>query len=124
LGRARRAAGTQRQCFCGGRGVSARHRPGVGPRGARVPAKAARGTLSVPEGERMKSGKALLGLLLSVVMDLCAAQTPPEWAYPVNPPGFKPHADDGTLRHVPGSTASYTLTQLRDRFLSPVWHPE
>jgi len=51
------------------------------------------------------------------------ADSPPDWAYPVNPPGFKPKPDDGTPRHVPGSNASFTLTQLRDRFLSPVWHP-
>src|SRR5439155_4970652 len=51
------------------------------------------------------------------------ADSPPDWAYPVNPPGFKPKPDDGTPRHVPGSSASFTLTQLRDRFLSPVWHP-
>ena len=51
------------------------------------------------------------------------ADSPPDWAYPVNPPGFKPKADDGAPRHVPGSNASFTLTQLRDRFLSPVWHP-
>ena len=58
---------------------------------------------------------------------MCAAQSdgmrPPEWAYPVNPAGFKPKADDGTPRRVAGSNASYTLTQLRDRFISPVWHP-
>ena len=53
----------------------------------------------------------------------CGADNPPDWAYPVNPPGFKPKPDDGTPRHVPGSNASFTLTQLRDRFLSPVWHP-
>src|SRR6266404_439038 len=70
----------------------------------------------------MTSDKALVGLALSVAVNLCAAQTPPEWAYPVNPPGFKPRPDDGTPRHVPESNASYTLTQLRDRFISPVWH--
>ena len=48
---------------------------------------------------------------------------PPAWAYPVNPPDFKPVPDDGTIRRVPGSTAGYTLTQLRDRFISPDWHP-
>src|SRR5882672_1410691 len=52
-----------------------------------------------------------------------AAENPPDWAYPVNPPGFKPKPDDGTLRRVEGSTASFTLTQLRDRYFSPVWHP-
>jgi len=75
----------------------------------------------------MKSGKAqrvLIAVVLSVVAGLCGAQTPPEWAYPVNPPGFKPRPDDGAPRRVPESSASYTLTQLRDRFISPVWHPE
>lgn len=51
------------------------------------------------------------------------AEPPPEWAYPVNPPGLKPSPDDGAIRRVPGSTAGYTLTQVRDRFLSPDWHP-
>ena len=64
---------------------------------------------------------AVAGLLLAAT-SLCIAQTPPDWAYPVNPPGFKPKADDGQPRHVAGSSASYTLTQLRDRFISPVWH--
>jgi cytochrome c553 len=53
----------------------------------------------------------------------CGADNPPDWAYPVNPPGFKPKPDEGTPRRVAGSGATYTLTQLRDRFLSPVWHP-
>jgi cytochrome c553 len=50
-------------------------------------------------------------------------ENPPAWAYPVNPPDFKPTPDDGTLRHVPDSTAAFTLTQLRDRFFGPDWHP-
>jgi cytochrome c553 len=50
-------------------------------------------------------------------------ENPPAWAYPVNPPDFKLPPDDGTVRRVPGSSAGYTLTQLRDRFLSPDWHP-
>ena len=52
-----------------------------------------------------------------------ASETPPAWAYPVNPPGFKPAPDDGTVRQVPDSKAGYTLTQLRDRFIAPNWHP-
>jgi cytochrome c553 len=64
-----------------------------------------------------------VGGLLLAIFGLCGAQTAPEWAYPVNPPGFKPRADDGTPRRVEGSQATYTLTQLRDRFISPVWHP-
>jgi cytochrome c553 len=52
-----------------------------------------------------------------------AAENPPPWAYVSNTPGFKPPADDGTIRRVPGSNAGYTLTQMRDRFISPDWHP-
>jgi cytochrome c553 len=50
-------------------------------------------------------------------------ESPPAWAYPVNPPDLKLQPDDGTVRRVPGSSAGYTLSQLRDRFLSPIWHP-
>lgn len=50
-------------------------------------------------------------------------ESPPAWAYPINPPDLKPTPDDGSLRRVPGSTAAFTLTQVRDRQFSPVWHP-
>ena len=53
-----------------------------------------------------------------------AAEDSPAWAYPVNPPDFKPSPDDGSIRRVPDSTAGYTLSQARDRFLAPDWHPE
>ena len=65
-------------------------------------------------------------VLLAAVTTVCFAQSteaPPAWAYPVNPPDFKPGPDDGTIRRVPGSSAGYTLTQLRDFFVSPDWHP-
>ena len=52
------------------------------------------------------------------------AEVPPAWAYPVNPPDFKSAVDDGSLRHVPGSTRAYTLSQLRDFFMAPDWHPD
>ena len=55
---------------------------------------------------------------------LAVAQAPPDWAYPVNPPDFKGRVDDGTPRRVPDSAAGYTVTQLRDLFAAPVWHPE
>lgn len=51
------------------------------------------------------------------------ADTPPAWAYVIPAPGLKPPADDGTIRRVPGSTVGYTLTQLRDFFMSADWHP-
>jgi hypothetical protein len=52
-----------------------------------------------------------------------AADAPPAWAYPVNPPDFKPAVDDGSLRHVPDSAQAHTLSQLRDFFMAPDWHP-
>jgi cytochrome c553 len=72
-----------------------------------------------------RSGLAfLIALGAAVVTPACAQDTPPPWAYPVNPPGYKLPPDDGTVRSVPGSKAGYTLTQLRDRFLAPNWHPD
>ena len=52
-----------------------------------------------------------------------AAEPLPRWAYPVNPPGVQPDPDDGTLKRVPGSAATYTLTRIRDLFSPPDWHP-
>jgi cytochrome c553 len=49
---------------------------------------------------------------------------PPSWAFTVAGPDYKQPLDDGTVRHVPGSTAGWTLTQLRDLFFAPDWHPE
>jgi cytochrome c553 len=47
----------------------------------------------------------------------------PAWAYPVNPPDFRAPPDDGTPRRVPDSNLTLTLTQVRDLFFSPDWHP-
>jgi cytochrome c553 len=58
-----------------------------------------------------------------VVPPAQSQQAPPPWAYPVNPPNFKPSPDDGALRRVPNSTVTLTLTQVRDRFYAPNWHP-
>jgi len=61
--------------------------------------------------------------VLAAGLPAYAAEGPPEWAYPVNPPDFKPPEEDGVPRRVPGSSATYSVTQLRDRFIAPVWHP-
>ena len=63
-----------------------------------------------------------IGCCLSVAA-LAGRGEPPAWAYPVNPPDLKPRAEDGVMRKVPDSSASYSVTQLRDRFIAPVWHP-
>jgi hypothetical protein len=47
----------------------------------------------------------------------------PAWAYPWVP-DFKVPPDDGVPRHVPDSAAAFTITQERDLFFSPDWHPE
>lgn len=58
------------------------------------------------------------------VSSLHAADGVPPWAFAVNPPGTKPPADDGVPRHVPNSNAAFTLTQLRDLYNVPDWHPQ
>jgi cytochrome c553 len=47
----------------------------------------------------------------------------PAWAYPWAP-DFKIAPDDGVPRRVPDSKASFTITQVRDLFFVPDWHPE
>ncbi len=53
---------------------------------------------------------------------LASQQPPPPWAYPIQPPVKLP-PDDGVPRRVPGSTAAFTLTQIRDLHVAPDWHP-
>lgn len=72
-------------------------------------------------------------LLLATVVSLASvsgptkpaysADTPPAWAYPVTPPDFKLPPDDGQLRHVPDSSAAFSVSQIRDRFFTKDWHP-
>jgi cytochrome c553 len=52
-------------------------------------------------------------------------QTPPYWAYVINP-NSEPAAGptDHAPRHVPGSGAAFTLAQIADLFNPPDWHPE
>ena len=63
-------------------------------------------------------------LFLLVGGNARAEDRAPEWAYPVNPPDFKPVPDDGSIRRVPDSTAGCTLSQVRDLFAAPDWHPD
>ena len=53
-------------------------------------------------------------------------EPPPYWAYAVNPPEKASHAkpDDKTLRHVPRSSAAFTLRHINDGFNPPDWHPD
>ena len=65
-----------------------------------------------------------LTLILSLETPTFTAEEPPPWAYPVNPPDFKARSEDGIARRVLGSSVTYSVTQLRDRFIAPVWHPD
>ena len=75
---------------------------------------------------------AMIGMATSGV-SIAQAQSPapastsaasfPAWAYPWAP-DFKAAPDDGVPRHVPGSSQSFTITQERDLFFVPDWHPE
>ena len=47
---------------------------------------------------------------------------PPSWAYPIQPQVQLP-PDDGVVRRVPDSTEAFTLTQIRDLYAAPNWHP-
>lgn len=51
-----------------------------------------------------------------------AAGELPGWAYPWAPEVKLP-VDDGVARRVPGSTATFSLTQIDDLFAAVVWHP-
>jgi len=48
----------------------------------------------------------------------------PRWAYPTPQADIAVPADDGRPVQVPGSSASYTLTQLRNPYEAADWHPE
>ena len=66
---------------------------------------------------------AALALMMAAGVLVAADNPPPGWAYPVNPPGLVPEPDDGMPRRVPGSDQAFTLTQIRDLFAAPDWHP-
>jgi cytochrome c553 len=72
-----------------------------------------------------------LGLLLFAVGLAVAgagrADGLPDWAFSANPPAPKPAtppADDGTVKHVAGSSIGMTQSQVRDAFNVPDWHPD
>ncbi len=78
-----------------------------------------------PMTMRLALATALSWVLLSQpTTPAYSADGPPQWAYPMTPPDFKLPPDDGKLHHVPDSSAGFTTTQLRDRFLAKDWHPD
>jgi cytochrome c553 len=57
--------------------------------------------------------------------EAAAAIAVPAWLFPVNPPAppNAPPPDGEQLRHLQGSSASYTDAQLLDLFVAPDWRP-
>jgi cytochrome c553 len=56
------------------------------------------------------------------------AQDLPIWAYPVATPAPRPTGptppDDGSVKHVPGSTIGFTAAQIHNLFSVPDWFPD
>ena len=71
----------------------------------------------------------LVAVLMAAFVAAVAAQSPgpPPWAYTVNPPpspGAKPAPPDPAPHQVPGSSAAFTVAQIRDAYNPPDWHPD
>ena len=71
----------------------------------------------------LRASIAALALVVGGSRTWCA-ESPPPWAFPDNPPDFKPPPDDGKMRRVPDSSVQLALAQVRDKFFAPDWHPD
>lgn len=74
----------------------------------------------------MRFFTAAFTLTASVVV-VTAADAPPPWAFPVNPPApaaaAAPPSDTGPKR-LPGTEVTFTVAQTRDGFNVPDWRPD
>jgi cytochrome c553 len=74
----------------------------------------------------MRSLIVALAFVLTASVSL-ASDAPPTWAYGVppagNPPPNTPAADDGSQKHLPGSSGAFTVSQIRDAFGPADWFP-
>jgi len=75
-------------------------------------------------------GVAILALIpFAAAGVLRAAADPPAWAYNIAPapapgtPATPPAPDDGSQKHLEGSSGAFTLTQIRDGFGPADWYP-
>ena len=80
---------------------------------------------------KVRASRTMLAASLSfafpaIAQTAAAAPSPmplPAWAYPWDP-AYAPPPDDGVPRRVADSSASYTLTYIRDLFTASDWHPQ
>jgi len=77
-----------------------------------------------PNRVHPRSAFATLAIFSALLLPVRAEDAPPVWAYPVAPKDYVPPPDDGTKRHVPGSNAGFTLTEIRDLFVARDWFPD
>jgi len=68
-------------------------------------------------------------MMLAIPVDAQdASYTPAQallpWAYALNGPAVGHEQDDGTPKHVPGSTQAFTLAEIRNLYGVPDWHPD
>jgi cytochrome c553 len=74
----------------------------------------------------MKKFLLAVALISGTSIAIHGQQTPPPWAYTVNPPPTPrgtPAPIDPEAKSVPGSTVTYTIAQTRDAYNPPDWHP-
>ena len=64
-----------------------------------------------------------IALLSFFLLTAASPDPPPAWAYVTPAVDAKPKTDDGKLRQVPNSSATYSFAQVTDRFVAPDWHP-
>lgn len=69
---------------------------------------------------------ALLLLGIATITGDAQSSSPalPAWAYVVAPPAPPPGPPNETPEHVPGSSKTYTMAYIVDRFTVPDWFPE
>ncbi len=81
-------------------------------------------TFVLSKEQRMKIITVTLALIAAFFSTSALTGELPTWAYPLNPPDYKPSPDDGMLRHVPDSKVTYPVSQTRNLFFVPDWHPD
>ncbi len=70
-----------------------------------------------------KTGLCVAVAMLAAGLAQAQVDAPPPWAFPVAPPGTRPPATTDEVATLPGSSASFTLKQVRDGFNVADWHP-
>jgi cytochrome c553 len=72
----------------------------------------------------------LASAFVSTTFVSIAADGPPTWAYGTDPkaaaaaPTHGAQAPDASLKHLPGSSSAFTLSQIGDRFNPADWYPD